>query len=253
MDLLTWGTVCLKPISFSTELSVQVEVLHVRVELSDVLGEKWWLGWLWQATCWASLIRHRRLLSLLSTEALTSATTESQCHTSVFNGLWMGAAHSDVCVCDGSNFTCSIRQLFDATTDKMRYDEVTGDLTSSLSHTTHRHTEHFSLSRSADKVIFCCPSFFVVSFYLCVLKGRQLHSFLPLNTQTHTCTHCCCNDLTVSVCTLLWMFFIVLPLYNGDVSQWLIVQQPTNRLMSLTSFFLTLLFFLVLMFVAVVL
>lgn len=122
---------------------------------SDVPGEKWWLRRVWQATCWASLIRHRRLLSLLSTEALTSATTESHCHTSVFNGLWMGAAHSDerarVCVCEGSNFTCSIRQLFEATRDKMRYDEVTGDLTSSLSLTyihfyqcgssyTHTHT-----------------------------------------------------------------------------------------------------------------
>ncbi len=186
---------CLKPISFSTELSVQVEALHVRVELSDVLGEKWWLGRLWQATCWASLIRHRRLLSLLSTEALTSATTESHCHTSVFNGLWMGAAHSDVCV----YVMVAILHASDSSLmlmtrwDMMRWREIWHPL--SLTQlcqfgSSHRHTEHFSLSRSADKVIFCCPSFFVVSFYLCVLKGRQLHSFLPLtHTHTHTLMH----------------------------------------------------------------
>lgn len=68
----------------------------------------------------------------------------------------------------------------------------------------YRHIEHFSLSRSADKVIFCCPSFFVVSFYLCVLKGRQLHSFLLLNTHTHRGTHSCCNDLTVSMSLLFY-------------------------------------------------
>ncbi len=127
-----------------------------------------------------------------------------------------------VCICDGSNFTCSIRQLFDATSDKMRYDEVTGDLTSSLSHSSVSsvpcadtpNISHYH----ADKVIFCCPSFLVVSFYLCL--KREAASFIsPSNTHTHTHTHThsCCNDLTVSVSTLLLMSFIVLSLCIWDV------------------------------------
>lgn len=139
MDLFTWSTVCWKPISFTTisisfiELSyIQVETLHVRVELSDVLGEKWWQGRLWQATCWASLIRHRRLLSLLSTEALTSATTESHCHTSVFNGLWMGSAHSDVMVAILHALSDSSLMLPLTRWDMMRWREIWHPLSHTL-------------------------------------------------------------------------------------------------------------------------
>lgn len=104
---------------------------------------------------------------------------------------------------DGCNFTCSIRQLFDATTDKMRYDEVMGDLTSTLSHTSVSSVPRTDTqSISHYHAVRIKQSFVVRPFllfrFICVLKGRQLHSFLLLNT--HTETHTLAVMIWLSLC-----------------------------------------------------